>query len=154
MPPRAFLVLNNGGDVNLARMHSTYFQNLIDMERDFKKTPLLLYRHSDSSGDVDYVSNPSASVTDYSLKSELTRILQGGFVDNYTTSFKAIDLRIKGGTNFTQCAANGYHPNTVDVPCILMSLFLLGGSPWMTSISCQNMLPDFPYHTILVIPIP
>lgn len=119
MPPRAFLVLNNGGDVNLARMHSTYFQNLIDMERDFKKTPLLLYRHSDSSGDVDYVSNPSASVTDYTLKSELNRILQGGFVDNYTTSFKAIDLRIKGGTNFTQCAANGYHPNTVDVPCIL-----------------------------------
>lgn len=119
MPPRFFLGLSNGGDVNLSNMHAEYFQHFIDMERDFKKTPLLSYRYSDNSGDVGFNKTSSATVSDYSLKNELTRILSGGFITNNSASFSKVDLRIKGGTTFTQCAENGYHPTTIDVPTLL-----------------------------------
>ena len=119
MPPRFFLALNNGGDPNLSTMHRAYFQQFIDMERDFKQTPLMEVRHTDDKGEVDYSKTGKATVTDYYLKNELKSILAKGFIANYSSSFSKIDLRIKGGTNYTQCAANGYHPTTVDVPCLL-----------------------------------
>ena len=119
MPPRFFLALNNGGDPNLHAMHTKYFQQFLDMERDFKKTPLLEYRHSDDKGETDFSKTAKATVTDNTLKKELKNILSRGFVANYSSTFSHIDLRIKGGTDFTQCAGNGYHPTTVDVPCLL-----------------------------------
>ena len=119
LPPRAYLALRDGGDANLTYMHRQYFQFFLDMERDFKKTPLKEYRYTDDKGDVDFSKTPKVTVSDYTLKNELKSILSKGFVANYSSSFSHIDLRIKGGTSFTQCAANGYHPTTVDVPCIL-----------------------------------
>ena len=119
LPPRAFLALKDGGDPNLAYMHRKFFQQFIDMERDFKKTPLKEYRYTDDKGDVDFSKNPKVTVSDYTLKNELKNILAKGFVANYSSSFSCIDRRIKGGTNYTQCAANGYHPTTVDVPCLI-----------------------------------
>ncbi len=118
LPPRFYLGIRDNSDA-LHQMHARYFQNFINMENDFKNTPLLLYRHTDNSGECDYVSNPSISVSDYSLRSELSSILKRGFVSNYSASFSRIDLRIKGGTSYTQCTANGYHPTTVDVPSLL-----------------------------------
>ncbi len=118
LPPRAYLALN-GGDKNLAYMHKTYFQHFLDMERDFKQTPLKEYRYTDDKGDVDFSTSPKVTVSNNTLKNELKNILAKGFIANYSCSFPHIDRRIKGGTSFTQCAANGYHPTTVDVPCLI-----------------------------------
>lgn len=119
MPPRFFLALKDGGDPDLHYMHTKYFQQFLDMERDFKNTPLMEVRHTDDKGEVDYSKTGKATVTDPYLKNELKNILARGFVANYSSTFSRIDLRIKGGTNYTQCAANGYHPTTIDVPCLL-----------------------------------
>lgn len=117
MPPRFYMGVRNNND-DLHKMHAKYFQNFLNMEKDFKQTPLLLYRHSDNKGDVSYVANPSISVADASLRTELNNILKRGFVSN-NCEFSHIDTRIKGGTNFTQCVRNGYHPTTLDVPTLL-----------------------------------
>ena len=118
LPPRFYLALKDGGDPNLNAMHTRYFQQFLDMERDFKQTPLKEYRYTDDKGDVDFSTSGKLTVKDNNLKTELRRILAAGFVSN-NNSFAHIDLRIKGGTTFTQCFANGYHPTTIDVPCIL-----------------------------------
>lgn len=119
MPPRFYMALNNGGDYSLNRIHSAYFQNFIDMERDFKQTNLMTLRHSDDKGSVDFYRNPNSTISDPNLVSEFKRVLANGFTRNYGCSFSNIDIRIKGGTNFTRCDANGYHPTTIDVPCLL-----------------------------------
>lgn len=119
MPPRFYLVLNEGGDPGLRTMHRTYFRHFLDMERDFKQTPLLTRRYTDDKGEVDFNSTGKTTVSDYYLQKELRKILAKGFIRNHGSDFKHIDLRIKGGTTFTQCSANGYHPTTIDVPCLL-----------------------------------
>lgn len=119
LPPRFFLALKDGGDQNLSSMHRAYFQHFLDMERDFKQTPLMLIRRTDSKGDVDYDRNGHRTVNDRSLEYELGRILSNGFVANYTYTFNNVDIRIKGGKGFVACTKSGYHPTTVDVPSLL-----------------------------------
>ena len=117
MPPVCYLVLDRTKG-ELMTLHQQYFQRFVDMERDFKKTELLrVFKCRVKDGKMKYDANDV-----YASGSQATLfqdILKGGFYLNNSVKFPRIDRRIKGGTDFTQCTANSYHPTTVDVPCIL-----------------------------------
>lgn len=117
MPPVCYLVLDRTKG-ELMTLHQQYFQQFVDMERDFKNTELLtVFKCRVNDGKMKYDANDV-----YASGSQATvfrNILKGGFYLNNSVKFPRIDRRIKGGTDFTQCTANSYHPTTVDVPCIL-----------------------------------
>ena len=117
MPPICYLALDRNSGT-LMELHRQYFQHFIDLERDFKQTPLLTTFHCrKKNSSIRYDAN-TVMASGY-LASEFQRILSGGLYINNNRKLSTIDRRIKGGTDFTQCVAKNYHPNTVDVPCIL-----------------------------------
>lgn len=117
MPPICYLALDRNSGT-LMELHRQYFQHFIDLERDFKQTPLLTTFHCrKKKSSIRYDAN-TVMASGY-LASEFQRILSGGLYINNNRKLSTIDRRIKGGTDFTQCVAKNYHPNTVDVPCIL-----------------------------------
>lgn len=118
-PPIAFIVLDRDANTPLLKMHKKYFQYLLDLQSDFKKTQLLTTRYSTKDGNYDFKSQGITVVSNSGLKTELSNILKGGLFTNHNTHFDHIDGRIKGGTTYTTCKENGYNPTTWDVPCIL-----------------------------------
>ena len=126
LPPLAYIVLNRDANTPLLQLHKRYFQHFVDMQSDFKKTPLKTTRYCNSSGKYKYDSKGTTTVSDYGLRTELSNILKAGLYKNTNTYFDFIDRRIKGGTDFTQCTKAGYEPTSWDVPCILGIFY--GGS--------------------------
>lgn len=117
MPPRAYFAIKTNGKGYTAfwSMHNDFYRRFVNLSNDFKETPLLLYRYTDNSGDVDYNFSKSVkdarTVNDASLQSELTNRLKGGLIRNYTTYFKEISLRVGANNDVYQnCSKATYDP--------------------------------------------
>ena len=117
MPPICYLVLDRNSGT-LMELHRQYFQHFVDMERDFKQTPLLTTFHCRKKNSSIRYDADKVMASGY-LASEFQKILNRGLYISNDGKLSTIDRRIKGGTDFTQCVAKDYHPNSVDVPCIL-----------------------------------
>ncbi len=119
LPPRFFMTLTDGGDANLSNMYNQYFSNFLSMESSFKTTPFMEKRYSkkDEDDELTFSSTGNTTVSDASLTTELKRILAGGFKAG-TTKFPHIELRLQG-YSLSRCKSAGYHPTSVDYPCLL-----------------------------------
>ena len=119
LPPLAYLALDNyrANSNSLMRMHKKYFEHLLDLEKDFKNSALVInWRVYHKDGKVQYQSkgdNYAEGKVD-----ECKNIMKGGLVLDDNNPFDKIDYRLQENSFYRPTEAN-YHPTYWHIPCLL-----------------------------------